>query len=50
MSTSLTIQGSNGKIICDANELKVYFNSSDAPKGYSHGWNVKYVTDLTASC
>ncbi len=47
MSTSLTIQGSKGKIICDANELKVFFNTSDAPGGYSRGWNVKYVTDLT---
>jgi predicted dehydrogenase len=47
MSTSLTIQGSKGKIICDANELKVFFNSPDFPEGYSRGWNVKYVTDLT---
>jgi len=47
MSTSLTIQGSKGKIICDANELKVFFNTSEAPEGYSRGWNVKYVTDLT---
>jgi predicted dehydrogenase len=47
MSTSLTILGSKGKIICDANELKVFFNTSDAPEGYSRGWNVKNVTDLT---
>jgi len=47
MSTSLTIQGSKGKIICDANELKVFFNTPEAPEGYSRGWNVKYVTDLT---
>jgi predicted dehydrogenase len=47
MSTSLTIAGSKGKIICDANELKVYFNSADCPSSYSKGWNVKYVTDLT---
>jgi predicted dehydrogenase len=46
MSTSLTIIGSKGKIICDANELKVFFNSPDVPPGYSRGWNVKYVTDL----
>jgi predicted dehydrogenase len=47
MSTSVTIQGSKGKIICDANELKVHFNTSEFPAGYSRGWNVKYVTDLT---
>jgi predicted dehydrogenase len=49
MSTSLTISGSKGKIICDANELKVYFKSSDCTPGYTKGWNVKYVTDLTPS-
>lgn len=47
MSTSVTIMGSKGKIISDANELKVYFKTNDFPEGYSKGWNVKYVTDLT---
>ena len=47
MSTSITILGSKGKIISDANELKVYFKDDDCPEGYSKGWNVKYVTDLT---
>lgn len=47
MSTSVTIMGSKGKIISDANELKVYFKTKDFPIGYSKGWNVKYVTDLT---
>jgi len=47
MSTSVTIIGSKGKIISDANELKVYFKTKDFPDGYSKGWNVKYVTDLT---
>ncbi|RPA68319.1 gfo/Idh/MocA family oxidoreductase [Cyclobacteriaceae bacterium YHN15] len=47
MSTSVTIIGSKGKIVSDANELKVYFKSDEHPKGYSKGWNVKYVTDLT---
>jgi predicted dehydrogenase len=47
MSTSLTIAGNKGKIICDANELKVYFNSADCPVNYSKGWNVKYITELT---
>lgn len=47
MSTSLTIQGSKGKIVCDANELKAHFHTNECPDGYTRGWNVKYVTDLT---
>lgn len=47
MSTSITINGEKGKIISDANELKVYFKDNYCPEGYSKGWNVKYVTDLT---
>ena len=47
MSTSITINGSAGKIVSDANELKVYFKNKKCPEGYSRGWNVKYVTDLT---
>lgn len=47
MSTSITLQGSNGKIISDANELKVYIKDPKQAKGYNKGWNVKYVTDLT---
>lgn len=47
MSTSLTILGSKGKIISDAQELKIYFRTADCPAGYSKGWNNKYITDLT---
>lgn len=47
MSTSITIMGEKGKIISDANELKVYFKDTDCPTGYSKGWNVSYITDLT---
>ena len=49
MSTSMTINGSNGKIIVDACELKVYFNDNNCPMGYSKGWNVKYITEFTKS-
>ena len=48
MSTSLSIIGSNGKIICDANELKVHFKSDNCPENYTKGWNVKYITELTS--
>jgi predicted dehydrogenase len=47
MSTSITIVGSKGKLISDASELKAYFKDSDCPQGYTKGWNIKYVTDLT---
>lgn len=46
MTTSITVTGTKGKIISDANELKVYFRD-EVPEGYAKGWNVKYVTDLT---
>ena len=47
MSTSITIIGTSGKIISDASEMKVYFKDDNCPFGYTKGWNVKYVTDLT---
>jgi len=47
MTTSVTFYGTKGKIISDANELKVYFTHDEVPDGYSKGWTVKYVTDLT---
>jgi len=47
MTTSVTFSGTRGKIISDANELKVYFRDDKCPAGYTKGWNVKYVTDLT---
>jgi len=47
MTTSVTFYGTKGKIISDANELKVYFTTDQCPEGYSKGWTVKYVTDLT---
>ncbi|GAB3911492.1 Gfo/Idh/MocA family protein [Mucilaginibacter boryungensis] len=47
MSTSITINGSNGKIISDANELKVFLKDPSGQKGYVKGWNLKYITDLT---
>ncbi|HEX3080216.1 MAG TPA: Gfo/Idh/MocA family oxidoreductase [Puia sp.] len=47
MSTSVTINAQKGKLISDANELKVFFRDSHCPGGYSKGWNIKYVTELT---
>lgn len=47
MSTSIQINGVGGKLIADANELKVYFRSDAVPEEYEKGWNIRYVTDLT---
>ncbi|MCK7516509.1 MAG: hypothetical protein MZV64_01660 [Ignavibacteriales bacterium] len=47
MTTSVTISGKKGKIVSDANELKVWFKEGPFPEGYSKGWNVRHVTDLT---
>ncbi|GAB3900626.1 Gfo/Idh/MocA family oxidoreductase [Larkinella knui] len=47
MSTQLTIIGMSGKLVADAQEMKVYFKTAPAIAGYEKGWNVKYITDLT---
>lgn len=46
MSTSVTLVGTQGKLVSDANELKVFFKEEGALTGYSKGWNVKYITEL----
>ena len=46
MSTSVTLVGTQGKLISDANELKVFFKEENAQAGYVKGWNVKYITEL----
>jgi predicted dehydrogenase len=46
MSTTVTLVGTGGKLIADANELKVFFKDNNVPSGYSKGWNVRYITDL----
>jgi len=47
MTTSITIEGDNGKIVSDANELKVFLKDPKGLQGYTKGWNLKYITDLT---
>ena len=46
MSTTVTIIGSKGKIICDATELKIYFKEADCPAPYTKGWNIKHINDF----
>ena len=47
MTTSITIIGTRGKLITDANELKLFLKEEQSAHRYHKGWNVRYVTDLT---
>ena len=46
MSTSITVIGKKGKIICDATELKIYLKEPDASEKLERGWTMKYITDF----
>jgi predicted dehydrogenase len=46
MSTSVTLIGTKGKLISDANELKLFFREEGSLDNYEKGWNVRYITDL----
>lgn len=46
MTTSLTIIGKNGKIICDATEMKIYLKEPVKKEGLEQGWTTKYITDF----
>ena len=46
MSTSITLVGTKGKLISDANELKLFLKDDNSLSGYGKGWTVKYITDL----
>lgn len=47
MSTQITAQGTEGKIICDAQEIRIYLKKGDKKLGLEKGWTIKYITDLT---
>ena len=46
MSTSLTIQGKKGKIVCDATEIKIYLKELNQKEKLDKGWTTKYITEL----
>ena len=46
MSTSITVIGKKGKIICDATELKIYLRESEPAEKLEKGWTIRYITDL----
>lgn len=47
MSTQLTVLGTEGKIITDAQEMKIYVKAEHPEFGLEKGWNMRYITDLT---
>jgi len=46
MSTSITVQGKKGKIICDATEIKIYLKEPALAENLDKGWTIKYITDF----
>ena len=49
MTTQLSVWGEKGKIYVDRQELQLFCNSNASPPpDYKLGWNVKYITELTA--
>lgn len=46
MSTSITVIGKNGKIICDATELKIFLKEPNKKERLDKGWTTKYITQL----
>ncbi len=47
MSTQLSVMGTEGKIISDAQELKIFLKKENKKFGLEQGWTIKYITDLT---
>jgi len=47
MSTQLTVIGTEGKIVTDAHEMKIFIKNENKELGLEKGWNMRYITDLT---
>lgn len=46
MSTSLTLIGKKGKIICDATEIKIYLKEANPKEKLDKGWTIRYITEF----
>lgn len=46
MSTTITVMGKKGKIICDATEIKIFLQEPFEQEKLEKGWTIKYITDL----
>jgi predicted dehydrogenase len=49
MTTQITIEGANGKIIVDATELKLFLKAPVKNEKYTAGWNIQTVGALQSS-
>lgn len=49
MSTSLTLSGKRGKIICDATEMKIFLKEPNRKENLDKGWTIKYITEFALS-
>jgi len=47
MTTQITVWGKEGKLIADAQELKIYLRKDFPELNLKQGWNIRYITDLT---
>jgi predicted dehydrogenase len=46
MSTSITLIGRNGKIICDATEIRIYLKEANKNEVLNKGWTIKDITSF----
>ena len=46
MSTSITIQGKKGKIVCDATEIKIFLREANHNENLEKGWTIKNITEF----
>lgn len=46
MSTSITVIGKKGKIICDATEIKIYLKEANSRENLEKGWTTRYITQF----
>jgi len=46
MSTTVTVQGLKGKIVCDATEIRIFLNDPNQEEKLEKGWTIKYLTNL----
>jgi predicted dehydrogenase len=47
MTTTLTVQGTRGKLVADRQELRVYLRAGGF-EHYPEGWSTRYITELQA--
>jgi predicted dehydrogenase len=46
MTTTVTVQGTRGKLVADRQELQVYLDPGCSFDAYQEGWNTRYITGL----